>query len=307
MNEKELEKARKSGNASNRPPYWTVFKRAFPQLFNVFFIFFITLSLFPTIQSSECRSDIFQLLRLLLMRIQINITNFIITDIKRVDESFFVPQELYTEVLCFLTFNVCAMLGSLATSFVQWVRTHICVDLCRYLSACISRFNNLFMPIVFEFLAKKRVSSVSGVASDSICPIVFGMQLWSGATQWGGGYFCEWLDLLGNQHCNGIHFWISEVIENENVECPIGLSLLICFNISFDFRSEQFAWNDVRTTNSSTATRTNGRHVCRRHVNHWNFCRLLNRQRTSIYIHRSVLVTFVFLCRFKRHTHSTIC
>lgn len=51
MHEKEVEKARKLGGSSGRPPYWTVFKQAFPQLFNVFFIFFITLSLFPNVQS----------------------------------------------------------------------------------------------------------------------------------------------------------------------------------------------------------------------------------------------------------------
>lgn len=51
MHEKEVEKARKLGGSSGRPPYWTVFKQAFPQLFNVFFIFFITLSLFPVVQS----------------------------------------------------------------------------------------------------------------------------------------------------------------------------------------------------------------------------------------------------------------
>lgn len=52
MHEKEAEKARKLGiTESSRPPYWQIFKEAFPQLFNIFFIFFITLSLFPAVQS----------------------------------------------------------------------------------------------------------------------------------------------------------------------------------------------------------------------------------------------------------------
>lgn len=54
MHEKENEKSRRlGGNTSNRPPYWTIFKQAFPQLFNVFFIFFVTLTLFPTVQSGR--------------------------------------------------------------------------------------------------------------------------------------------------------------------------------------------------------------------------------------------------------------
>lgn len=46
---------------------------------------------------------------------------FFFLDIKMSDTNFIVPEELYVSILCFLTFNVCAMLGSLATSWVQWV------------------------------------------------------------------------------------------------------------------------------------------------------------------------------------------
>lgn len=92
MHEKELEKARKLGGSTGRPPYWTVFKTAFGQLFNVFFIFFVTLSLFPVLQSN----------------------------IKRIDPNFIISEELYMQIVCFLTFNVCAMLGSLTTSWIQW-------------------------------------------------------------------------------------------------------------------------------------------------------------------------------------------
>lgn len=52
MHEKEAEKAIKMGaSANSRPPYWQIFKQAFPQLFNIFFVFFITLALFPAVQS----------------------------------------------------------------------------------------------------------------------------------------------------------------------------------------------------------------------------------------------------------------
>lgn len=54
MHEKEAEKSRRiGGGVTRRPPYWAIFKQAFPQLFNVFFIFFITLTLFPTVQSGN--------------------------------------------------------------------------------------------------------------------------------------------------------------------------------------------------------------------------------------------------------------
>lgn len=73
-------------------PYWAIFKKASPQLFNIFFTFFVTLSVFPAIQSSVRRSD----------------------------SEFFVGQDYFVLVTCFLTFNVCAMLGSLTTSWIQW-------------------------------------------------------------------------------------------------------------------------------------------------------------------------------------------
>lgn len=75
-----------------RTPYWTVFKQAGPQLFNVFLVFFVTLSVFPAVYS----------------------------DIHQVDEDFIVPTSHFTAITCFLTFNLFAMLGSLLTSWVQW-------------------------------------------------------------------------------------------------------------------------------------------------------------------------------------------
>lgn len=73
-------------------PYFKVFKQAFPQLFNIFFTFFVTLAVFPAIHS----------------------------DIKPFSNDFFIPNELFTSITCFLTFNLFAMLGSLTTSWVQW-------------------------------------------------------------------------------------------------------------------------------------------------------------------------------------------
>uniref|UniRef100_A0A1A9VM26 Uncharacterized protein n=1 Tax=Glossina austeni TaxID=7395 RepID=A0A1A9VM26_GLOAU len=73
-------------------PYGSVFFQAFPQLFNIFFVFFVTLAVFPAVHS----------------------------DIRPNHNDFFIPDQLFTSITCFLTFNLFAMLGSLATSWVQW-------------------------------------------------------------------------------------------------------------------------------------------------------------------------------------------
>lgn len=93
LKEKEAETHKKAGiDVDGRPPFWKIFKQAFPQLFNVFFTFFITLAVFPAVHS----------------------------DIKRSSPDFVVGDELYVSITCFLTFNLFAMLGSLTTSWVTW-------------------------------------------------------------------------------------------------------------------------------------------------------------------------------------------
>lgn len=73
-------------------PYWKIFGEASPQLFNIFFTFFVTLSVFPALHS----------------------------DIKPTNSNFFIPDYLFTPITCFLTFNLFAMLGSLTTSWIRW-------------------------------------------------------------------------------------------------------------------------------------------------------------------------------------------
>ncbi|XP_053685402.1 equilibrative nucleoside transporter 1 isoform X1 [Sabethes cyaneus] len=93
LKEKEHETHKRAGiNVDGRPPYWTIFKQAFPQLFNVFFVFFITLAVFPAVHS----------------------------DVKRSDTDFPIGDDLFVSITCFLTFNVFAMLGSLTTSWITW-------------------------------------------------------------------------------------------------------------------------------------------------------------------------------------------
>ncbi|KAM7361547.1 equilibrative nucleoside transporter 2 isoform 2-T4 [Cochliomyia hominivorax] len=78
-------------------PYFKVYKDAFPQLFNIFFTFFVTLSVFPAMHS----------------------------DIKPLSDNFLISKDLFTSITCFLTFNLFAMLGSLATSWIQWPKANL--------------------------------------------------------------------------------------------------------------------------------------------------------------------------------------
>ena len=50
-------KSLRAGSESRGPttavPYWHIFKKAFPQLLNVFLVFFVTLSVFPTVLAGQ--------------------------------------------------------------------------------------------------------------------------------------------------------------------------------------------------------------------------------------------------------------
>lgn len=69
-------------------PYMRIFKKAFPQCFNVFFTFFVTLSVFPVVLS-ETRSS---------------------------SHGYVVPDKYFTAVTCFLTFNLSAVIGNIIPS-----------------------------------------------------------------------------------------------------------------------------------------------------------------------------------------------
>ncbi|XP_020707937.2 NADPH-dependent diflavin oxidoreductase 1 isoform X2 [Athalia rosae] len=77
---------------SSRPPYLKILLQCWPQCFNIFFTFFVTLAIFPSVQS----------------------------DVKRSSPTFFVAEDYYVNIMCFMTFNVTAMIGSSVASLVQW-------------------------------------------------------------------------------------------------------------------------------------------------------------------------------------------
>lgn len=75
----------------SRPEYWKVFKGSARQLFNVFFTFFVSLSIFPSIHSDIASSN--------------GSDNFL--------------GNQFVNVTCFLSFNLFAMLGSWLASHYQ--------------------------------------------------------------------------------------------------------------------------------------------------------------------------------------------
>ena len=79
-------------NVIHATPYWNIFKQCLPQCFNVFFTFFVTLTLFPAI----------------------------LADVEMVDQEFFLPTKYFSAVTCYLTFNVAAVLGNILPSYITW-------------------------------------------------------------------------------------------------------------------------------------------------------------------------------------------
>ncbi|KAK4875054.1 hypothetical protein RN001_011476 [Aquatica leii] len=96
LKEKREASLRKNQNMGvvERIPYFYVFKKCLPQLMNIFLVFFVTLSIFPAVHAN----------------------------IKAVDSDFFITTKYYTSITCFLTFNVCAMIGSYLTAFCSLPR-----------------------------------------------------------------------------------------------------------------------------------------------------------------------------------------
>ncbi|XP_069679045.1 equilibrative nucleoside transporter 1 isoform X2 [Periplaneta americana] len=91
--EKEQQAKRKQNlGAVTYTPFCTILKQCLPQCFNVFFVFFVTLTIFPAVHS----------------------------EIQMTDENFFTGVRYYSDVTCFLTFNIGAMLGSTLATWITW-------------------------------------------------------------------------------------------------------------------------------------------------------------------------------------------
>ena len=88
-----------SNGNGDAPPYWHVFKSCFPQCFNIFFTFFVTLTVFPAVLAEVDEAD---------------------------PDNFVVGKKYFSAVCCFLTFNLSACVGNLlpTVEMLKWVRKH---------------------------------------------------------------------------------------------------------------------------------------------------------------------------------------
>lgn len=130
-----------------RTPYWRIFKGAFCQLLNVYMVFFVTLCLFPNI----------------------------LAEVRPYDHNFQIPAKYFTPIMCFLTFNVFAMLGSILTFLVRkpgpqwlcvpvWLRLLLipCFLFCNYLPTGRLRALPILIPHDWVFFALVVYLGLSG-------------------------------------------------------------------------------------------------------------------------------------------------
>lgn len=82
--------------------YWIVVKKIWLQLFGVWFVFTVTLILFPAIQSS-----------IVMVRDKDSGLPFLFSD-------DFEKKGLWVAIFCFLSFNLFAFIGNLTSEFVRW-------------------------------------------------------------------------------------------------------------------------------------------------------------------------------------------
>ena len=81
--------------------YWSIFKKCWPQLLNIFLVFTVTLSLFPAVLS----------------------------DVERVYSSFIISKDYFVSLTCFLTFNLFSVLGNMLPSYIPWVsKLSVCTN-----------------------------------------------------------------------------------------------------------------------------------------------------------------------------------
>jgi len=95
--QEKAQRPTKSG--AQKVPYWYIFKKAFPQLLNVFLVFFVTLAVFPTVLADTCRTD----------------------------DDFPIPAKIFQNITCFLTFNLTAMYGNMLPGLCMMPRPRLLI------------------------------------------------------------------------------------------------------------------------------------------------------------------------------------
>lgn len=108
------------------PPYWAVFRKAWPQCLNVFLVFFVTLAMFPEVTS----------------------------EIRRYDRSFPLSEKYFKAVMCFFVFNFFALIGNIVPIWIRQPGP-------RYLwVAVVARFVFIPLLVACNYAPKTRVLPV---------------------------------------------------------------------------------------------------------------------------------------------------
>lgn len=109
-----------------RPPFFLIFKKIWPQCFNVFLVFFVTLSIFPAVHAN----------------------------IESVDPNFIIPEKYFSPVTCYLIFNFFAMLGSIFPTWITrpgprflWIPVVCRIGLIPYFMLCNYKPNKRKFPV----------------------------------------------------------------------------------------------------------------------------------------------------------------
>lgn len=124
-----------------------MFKQCALQCFNVWFVFTVTLTLFPTVQSN----------------------------IKRFDKDFVVPEDYYSDVMCFMTFNVTALIGSWLATMFRWVRIELFIIMkIRTMTRLVSLvYNSFSIILLLTFQPSKRYVIVPILLRAAFVPLFF--------------------------------------------------------------------------------------------------------------------------------------
>lgn len=77
---------------SERPPYLKIFRSIWPQCYNVFLTFFVTLAVFPNV----------------------------VSQVAPIDNAFGLSSKYFSPLICFLIFNLSAFLGNLLPNLMIW-------------------------------------------------------------------------------------------------------------------------------------------------------------------------------------------
>ena len=51
----------------------------------------------------------------------VRLETLLFADIDRVYSSFFISKDYFVSITCFLTFNLCAVIGNMLPSYISWV------------------------------------------------------------------------------------------------------------------------------------------------------------------------------------------